>query len=333
MRDYIHALPGTNAVVIYFNANNEIHVQEDLRIFHTGGLRYIVNCGPRGNWVYAYRPSALRYLFTRVDSKVKAFLGTASLEQTAGACMEIASIGSHLTIGLRQKGGKTLMNTHFTKYEEDADKPFEFIITRPYECWTELPESASKDCLNIGNLRPDGRTLAGVYASNMELFDLIEKVRGVFNGTIQVGSGPRGGRYVTQDGQKQYITRVSTVQGGTLLEAGVLNMIYEYVVRPVRDVCRKEHLQDITPRMYYDPSNYFQAETSTFVLLYEIQDHDTCRVFYLDAEHVMLAYNAYQYDKAESSISARRPPNQQSRRCFEELKTLASQHTKAMAGL
>ncbi len=150
MRAYMDSLESTRTVVVYFRSDGIPHIQEELRIMHAGGMRFLVHCGYRSNLVHIYGPS---------DLTTHAF-----------------DIGSHFTAGVMFRKGVYMLFWYFTECDEERT----MFIESPY--WIRLDDREG-----LKTWQHNGITLPESYAEGVP--EAIEKIRGVFAGEISVNGG------------------------------------------------------------------------------------------------------------------------------------------------
>jgi len=334
MKSFIDSLPDTNVLMVYFTSPRA-RIAQHLHIMSTSNKSVFINRGPAGIWVFTYLPSAIQYLFTRVDTDVQAFIGTVS----GGANLDIGSIGSHLTVGIKEKSGRPVLNTHFTFYEEDNSNQFEFTDDRSTECTVWLDEDLDDQSMCISNTK---KSFGSVYRDYPTLQNIIHTLRSVFLGDLVIHRGVKGGRYMISNGNKKYLrdTRheVRPARGGGLqLTDDIIEMIYQNVVRPVEQICSSEYNYAISPSLLYDTDNMFNCRKQQIILIYDIYHIKNRRIFYLDAENTFTAYEAYKFDQAQANLRATvnppiimGPPSPRARSCFNQFQSMVKMQAQAM---
>lgn len=343
MLNYVKTLPPTNILIVYFNekTNGQTpYIATDVRILNT---KFLINTSRLGTWVIVYTPSALKYLVTRTDTKIKGVISKCTDGyQSAGAVFDIASIGSHMTIGIKPNSASTpnrveLLNTHITEYSEHATNPREFVIDHSPHCFIALhqPINSSTRCL-AKNGNPMPCKVHDAYAENQELLPIIGLVQDVFTGKIQVGSGPRGGTYIVKDGEaKRYISKPK--QAGGVSQEHVNNiilMIYEKIVSKVLNICLEQYNLPVDAKLFYDTNNYFRAENPAIVLIYDNARMDRRTVFYFDIKQIEMAvlYFIEVEKDAEKDAKRRskRSENSSNQMCCQQLEQAVAVHVQEL---
>lgn len=220
--------------------------------------------------------------------------------------------GTHLTVGIIHSQQPPLLNTHATIYEELPNRTFEFSVNHENECWLELTNriDTTTKCLNRRGME-NGKRIGKEYENAPIWIDIIEFLRNVF-----IGNNTK--RYLRQN--------PITETGGQPLNENAISMLYEYVIKPVLDICEKKHNQYIDPILLYDTN---ASNNAHFVLMYDISDHDIRRVFYLDADYVLSATEAF-----ESTLKGTHPTSK-ALACFEAFKSgsFAKEHIRLLEPL
>lgn len=265
LKAYLETLEPTNINIIYFDVQHQRpHIRTVLRKFKEDGHTFLANCGSNGLWVYTYNLNAMKYLFTRVDTDVQAFVGTI----TGGAHFDVASVGSHLTVGLIIRNRHLLMKSHYTDYIETTN--FEFQIDRSVDCTLALDEITIIDqntpCWG------KSQTLGEMYKLHDQWISIIDRWRQAFLEGIEVHKGPRGGVFVMNGGKKRYLRKqINKLKGGVMgpaLTDSMLELIQTVVVRPVLQHYKAIHTH-IQAKLLYDQDNEFEAKARRLILIYE----------------------------------------------------------------
>lgn len=335
MRTFIDSLPNTNVLMVYF-ISPKVRIAENLHVLSTSNGHVFINRGPVGLWVFTYLPSAIQYLFTRVDTDVQAFVGTIY----GGANFDIGNVGSHLTVGIKEKTGRLMLNTHFTFYEENISKQFEFSDDRSTECtvWLDEPLDDQSRCLSNKGHSTE-KSFGSVYKDYPMLPRIIHILRSVFLGDLAIHKGVKGGRYLVNNGSKKYLRPIvqPTKGGGLQLTDDIIEMIYQNVIRPVDNICSSEYNYAIYPSLLYDTDNMFMCRTQHIILIYDIPHIRIRHIFYLDAANTFNAYEAYKFDQAQANSHATvnppitvAPPSQHARTCINQFKIMVKMQANAM---
>jgi hypothetical protein len=337
---FIDALPASSIVIVYLGGKSQTwEVKERFHRLLYHGNTYYVNRGSVGHWAYVYQLSQLTYLFTRVDTTVQAFVGRVTHAKVPpeqdGGSFQVGHVGSHLSVGIVQKKGKLWLNTHETAYVEDEEKPFEFEIDASLECEVEWSAyDGPRSICKINKRVPTKQTLAQTYADTPEWVSIIDllyqaasrKSYYLDNAAHPVEVGMRGGKYIQHQGKRRYI---GAQVGGALrrpLTEDVIRFVHAELVGPVVDACRQRHLQDIGAMLLYDEGDEFQSTTSRFVLIYDIANHRTRRIFYLDADQVFRAC-------ADFLQQTNTPRPTHASTCLAQFRALRRLHESALAVL
>jgi hypothetical protein len=325
MKTYIDALPTTNINIIYFSSST--FVKEEFHSIHVNRKMYYVNCGERGEWIYTYLPTALKYIFIRNDTEVKAFIGKIEYADPyhSGGTFNMGIIGSHLTVGLIQRVKIHFITTHFTEYEETDT--FAFEADRSKECTIILEDAVSNNtkCYT----RKGGATslnLGDAYVDNQHWIPVIELYQSVFmnipvGGTIQ--KGLRGGAYIMVNGKRKYIRKPSICGGGRKLEDGVIGMLHTYVIKPVIKAYFDKAKEIVDASMLYDQDNIFESSNPMLVLIYDIPDHAIRKLFYLETDKMFAAYDAFNKNNNTKFATT----------CWEEVQQMAETHIAQLVHL
>lgn len=344
MKQFIQDLNDTNIKIVYFDINlkdiTEIgkpYLITDLKTINIHNNKFYINSGPYGQWTYTYKPSAMAYLFTRHDTKIKAFLGTVEYSKAFEGgnmnVMDIVHIGNHFTVGLREnkKTKDISIVSHFTSYSEQDTSPLTFDVERTPDCTLPLllerPITFETECKNYVSV-------GKCYEKAPILIEVMEELRKVFIGQHggYIVEGPRGGRYTIQNGVKRYLSHPKKTQtggGGLHLTDEIIQMIYEIIVQPVTEKYLKEDHQFVHTKLIYDTNNHFHAEKRQVIFMYNIVDHNTCAVFYVEVATIFEAVKEYAYKKKITN----RKPSQKATRCYEELIALPTIHLNTLSSI
>lgn len=291
MEQFMQGLKDTHIKIIYFDMHAGRWDVTDLKILFVNDHTFYVHSDPKGLWTYAYKPSAISYLFTTEYSR-----------PIDGGHEGVIDIGS-VTVGVREhrKTKAVTMVTHITSYVEQGESPLTFDVERTPDCTLPL-ESPIAD--------------ASVGASSVSVgaYEAMEELRRAF-------LGQHRGQYVIQNGSHETL-----VGGGPQLTDEGIQMIYEIIVQPVTDRYLREGHQFVHAKLFYDTHNHFHANKRHVVFMYDIADHNTCAVFYVEVSTIVEAAKAYAYKKQRT----RRKPSQNASRCFEELTGLPTIHLDAL---
>lgn len=341
MKQFIQDLDNTHVKIVYFNTNLEDNTEigkpyiiTDLKTLNIHDNKFYINSGLLGKWTYTYKPSAIAYLFTRHDTKITAFLGKAEyskpFEGGIGNVIDIGHIGNHLTVGLREdkKTKNIVMTTHFTSYSEQDTSPLTFEVERTADCRLSLEKP-----ITVGSMCINSVLVDKCYEEAPVLIEVIEELRKVFIGQHggYIVEGPRGGRYTIQNRVKRYLShpKKPLIGGGLHLTDEVVQMIYEIIVQPVTEKYLKEEHQFVHTKLFYDTNNHFNAKKKRVVFMYNIIDHDTCAVFYVEVATIFEAVKEYAYKKKMTN----RKPSQKATRCYEELIALPTIHLNTLSSI
>jgi hypothetical protein len=336
MREFIDALPPTRVQVIYFDTRRNPSLREIMRRLDVGGETLYINCGPAGEWVYTYRLSEIKFLFTRLNTKVTAFIGRTHAPYSGGATFDMANIGNHLTVGIYTFNKRRWLTTHCTEYEENGDRPMEFAISHSNHCTLDLDKPIGPDALCFTNKRaPTNQTLGHVYSDAPLWLDVIQVLHEAFGqpklgGKSKILLGTRDGMYILRGSKKIYLKRAARVTKGGARRApltdDIVHMMYAYVVKPVLRHYELIHVH-IQSTLLYDQDNEFESDTNHIVLVYAVPEHYMCQRFYIDATKVFAAFEALQRETAGDQIA----PYPLS--CLQEVRGMASAHVQRLVGL
>jgi hypothetical protein len=335
MKTFIDSLKDTQVKIIYFNMNTQDkqigdpHIITDVKTLNINGNKFYINSGVQGKWTYTYKPSALAYLFTRNDTTITGFLKrveySKAFEGGNEPIYDIGHIGNHLTVGLQQNkktNHMITMTTHFTSYSEQGANQITFDVERTPNC-----------LLSLTNPIPSDSLANKCYKDTPILLEVIEELRKAFLGQQggYIEKGPRGGKYIFKNNVKRYIKHSiqNLVGGGPVLREEVIKMIYEVIVEPVIVLYRETEHHFVNATMLYDTNNHFNSKKRHIVVIYDIFDHDTCAVFYVDIHTIFEAAKEYVYRKQIT----KRKPSQKATRCYEELIALPMAYLQVLQNI
>ena len=318
--------PKTNISVIFFSAGAPNgSVKTTLSTFKVNGNQYYISRGERGFWTYTYLPSYLKYLFTRHDTNIRAFIGREYSMVSGGAQFEIGSVGSHLTVGLKKLGNNpAVINTHYTKYEKDSNNAFAFNVDADtYKCYVPLNQRATQQTICITNwgVPISGKLLGDTYAPFPDFVQVIEALRSVYvsgqpTPSIQFSggthTGPRGGKYVMSAcGKKK---RYQGGAKGRALTDEMVGMIDKYIVKPVIKKCI-HGIQFISVSLLYDQDNVFESRNTNMIFIYDFGEEERQQMFYVDVDKMFAAFDAFSAEGTATPFATR---------CFQEVQKMAA---------
>lgn len=322
MKEYIDSLQDTGVKIIYFDMNtrdNDPYKITSLKRLNINANKFYIYSGVEGKWTYTYKANAIAYLFTRHDTKFLNRTESSILfDRSDGPNYhyDIEAIRSHLTIGLRENkkmNNMITMTTHFTSYSEYESNPNTFDVDRTPKCMLSLTNPIPSDL--IANI---------CYEEAPVLLEVIEEIRKAFLGSQD------GEQYIIHNTIENDINdSIQNLVGGPVLTEDVIKMVYELIVEPVVVSYRKTEHNFVNTTMLYDTNNHFNSKTQCVLFIFDIFNHDTCTIFYVDIYTIFEAVNEYIYRKQITNNK----PSQKASRCYEELTTLPMAYLQVLQNI
>ena len=218
------------------------------------------------------------------------------------------SIGDHLTIGLTEFNNRHMLDTHTTTYTEDPKKLSNFIIEHPIKCIIDLHESLNKDtkCLSKQG-KETNHLYINKYKDEPEILPIIEYFKNIANTKIESG-----------------------IRGGAISERvqNIIDMIYDKLIRHVLNSIRMPNSLPVNASMIYDTQNYFELNNPVLVIIYDIEEADRRLMFYLNLEHVNMAYEYEELSKLD--LNRNTPADNYKKRCSDELEQQREIHIRTV---
>ena len=338
IKKYIDTLPTTNILIVYFtnSRNNKTitdpYIVEDVQITKIDNKEWFVNTSPSGKWSNVYKQNSLICIVKRMDTNVVSISTkfTNSFEQIgSGITCEEGIIGDHLTIGLTEFNNRHMLDTHTTTYTEDPKKLSNFIIEHPIKCIIDLHESLNKDTKCLSKQGKESNYLyINKYKDEPEILPIIEYFKNIANTKIE--SGIRGGTFIINNGKKHYLKKNSSIRGGAITERvqNIIDMIYDKLIRHVLNSIRMPNSLPVNASMIYDTQNYFELNNPVLVIIYDIEEADRRLMFYLNLEHVNMAYEYEELSKLD--LNRNTPADNYKKRCSDELEQQREIHIRTV---
>lgn len=218
------------------------------------------------------------------------------------------SIGDHLTIGLTEFNNRHMLDTHTTTYTEDPKKLSNFIIEHPIKCIIDLHESLNKDtkCLSKQG-KETNHLYINKYKDEPEILPIIGYFKNIANTKIESG-----------------------IRGGAISERvqNIIDMIYDKLIRHVLNSIRMPNSLPVNASMIYDTQNYFELNNPVLVIIYDIEEADRRLMFYLNLEHVNMAYEYEELSKLD--LNRNTPADNYKKRCSDELEQQREIHIRTV---
>jgi len=218
------------------------------------------------------------------------------------------SIGDHLTIGLTEFNNRHMLDTHTTTYTEDPKKLSNFIIEHPIKCIIDLHESLNKDTKCLSKQGKESNHLyINKYKDEPEILPIIEYFKNIANTKIESG-----------------------IRGGAISERvqNIIDMIYDKLIRHVLNSIRMPNSLPVNASMIYDTQNYFELNNPVLVIIYDIEEADRRLMFYLNLEHVNMAYEYEELSKLD--LNRNTPADNYKKRCSDELEQQREIHIRTV---
>ena len=317
IKKYIDTLPTTNILIVYFtnSRNNKTitdpYIVEDVQITKIDNKEWFVNTSPSGKWSNVYKQNSLICIVKRMDTNVVSISTkfTNSFEQIgSGITCEEGIIGDHLTIGLTEFNNRHMLDTHTTTYTEDPKKLSNFIIEHPIKCIIDLHESLNKDTKCLSKQGKESNYLyINKYKDEPEILPIIEYFKNIANTKIESG-----------------------IRGGAISERvqNIIDMIYDKLIRHVLNSIRMPNSLPVNASMIYDTQNYFELNNPVLVIIYDIEEADRRLMFYLNLEHVNMAYEYEELSKLD--LNRNTPADNYKKRCSDELEQQREIHIRTV---
>lgn len=218
------------------------------------------------------------------------------------------SIGDHLTIGLTEFNNRHMLDTHTTTYTEDPKKLSNFIIEHPIKCIIDLHESLNKDTKCLSKQGKESNHLyINKYKDEPEILPIIGYFKNIANTKIESG-----------------------IRGGAISERvqNIIDMIYDKLIRHVLNSIRMPNSLPVNASMIYDTQNYFELNNPVLVIIYDIEEADRRLMFYLNLEHVNMAYEYEELSKLD--LNRNTPADNYKKRCSDELEQQREIHIRTV---
>lgn len=309
MLRYASSLPESPIAIIYFDMNSTPIYKEKVRVLTLPSGDYYFNTGPQGLWTYTYKVSDIEYIIHRHDTKVKAFVGK-EFATFDGGRFDMASIGNHLSVGLKQHRQELRLSTHRTSYEEDYNEKdgYIFSVTRSLTYDIPFRDSFDRQEPLITNSEVRNGTIASAYAEHPYFLEAIERIHHVFQGTQQGGedhfmyhgrkyklhTANRGGKFILVNRKRMY---VRSQKGGNTISDAVIQFMYDRFIHRVIQHFDADEFAHVDAKMLYD-----EEKGTHFVLCYDLTEIGQRRMYYLNIQEILSDYSDYTQQRNTQAI-------------------------------
>ena len=287
MLNFVNSLQKSPIVVVYFNRTEKPMVVEQLSVLNLPSGQYYINSGPKDLWSYIYR-----------ISDVQAFMGKEHSEIKGGAFFDMANIGTHLTVAIKQHKSNILLSAHMTSYEESDDFAFQVEHSPNYNIIFNTTFNEHESLLPNKYIQTG--TLKLAFKDDLEWIEVLRKIHTIYHGCpnqqcggnvyivvngrrCKVHVGKRGGKYIKNNGKKKYIQN-----GGIGINENILRFVYDNIIKIVIDHYSGD-LSYVEAKLFYDEINGRE-----FVICYDLIEVGHRRLFYLDIQKTIEAYKAHE---------------------------------------
>lgn len=295
MLDFVQNAPKSSLCIVYFNTKEQPIVIEQLATITLPSGQYYMSCGPRGLWSFTYRVADIRHLIYRNKTDVHAFMGHELFEINGGGRFDMAGIGNHITVALKNQKDNILIYTHLTNYSERFDKDGRYVFDIDHSPHYNFifEDTLNKNANLIPNKYVKKGTLTSAYQDEPHWLDVIAEIHGVYQGRTKVQDGgyhthkgrryklhegSRGGRFIMRNGERKYIKHGGGID--PILQEAAQFMHDRFIKRVIEHYAA--NLDEVDAKLLFDADDSEQV-----VLIYDMPNVGTRRMYYLGVKEIL----------------------------------------------